>query len=128
MSTNGYELELGWNDKAGDFIYNISINFSDFLSEMGDLGGTQFIGDQVKMKGSQFNEWYGYVSEGLFQTQEDLTNSAKINNNVKVGDVKYKDISGPDGVPDGKISSEYDRVLLGGSLPRYMFGGNVSAK
>ena len=80
------------------------------------------------MKGSQFNEWYGYVSEGLFQTQEDLTNSAKINNNVKVGDVKYKDISGPDGVPDGKISSEYDRVLLGGSLPRYMFGGNVSAK
>lgn len=124
MSTNGYELELGWNDKAGDFIYNISINFSDFLSEMGDLGGTQFIGDQVKMKGSQFNEWYGYVSEGLFQTQEDLTNSAKINNNVKVGDVKYKDISGP----DGKISSEYDRVLLGGSLPRYMFGGNVSAK
>lgn len=128
MSTNGYELEVGWNDKAGDFSYSVSVNFSDFLSEMGDLGGTQFIGDQVKMKGSQFNEWYGYISEGLFQSQEDLNNSAKINNNVKVGDVKYKDISGPDGVPDGKISSEYDRVLLGGSLPRYMFGGNVSAK
>ena len=71
MSTNGYELEVGWNDKAGDFSYSVSVNFSDFLSEMGDLGGTQFIGDQVKMKGSQFNEWYGYISEGLFQSQED---------------------------------------------------------
>lgn len=58
-----------------------------------------------------------YLSDGLFLTQEDVDNSPKLNNNVKVGDIKYKDISGPDGVPDGKISSEYDRVCLGGSLP-----------
>lgn len=126
MHTNGYELELSWNDQAGDFNYSAAINFSDFISKMGDLGGTEFLGDQVKMEGSEFNEWYGYKSDGLFLTQEDLDNSAKINSNVKVGDVKYVDISGPDGVPDGKISSEYDRVLLGGSLPRYMFGGNLS--
>lgn len=84
---------------------------------MGDLGGTEFLGEKVKMKGSEFNEWYGYLSDGLFLTQEDVDNSPKLNNNVKVGDIKYKDISGPDGVPDGKISSEYDRVCLGGSLP-----------
>ena len=46
---------------------------------------------------------------------------------VKVGDIKYKDISGPDGVPDGVISPEYDRVLLGGSLPHYMFGLTFNA-
>jgi hypothetical protein len=44
---------------------------------------------------------------------------------VKPGDVKYKDISGPDGVPDGKITPDYDRVLLGGSLPRFLYGGNI---
>lgn len=126
MNTNGYELEVGWNDQVGDWRYGISVNFSDFISKMGDLGGTEFIGDKVKMKGSQFDEWYGYLSDGLYLTQDDVDNSAKINNSVKVGDVKYKDISGPDGVPDGIISSEYDRVLLGGSLPRYMFGGNVN--
>jgi len=27
---------------------------------MGDLGGTEFLGEKVKMKGSEFNEWYGY--------------------------------------------------------------------
>lgn len=93
---------------------------------MGNLNGTRFgINDGsglVKFEGSEFNEWYGYVSDGLYLTQYDVDNSPKLNNNVKVGDVKYKDISGPDGVPDGIISPEYDRVLLGGSLPRYIFG------
>ena len=37
------------------------------------------------------------------------------------GDIKYKDISGPDGVPDGKIDS-YDRKIIGNPTPRYEFG------
>ncbi len=127
MHTTGYDIELAWRDVIGDFSYSASINFSDFVSKMGNLSGTEFLGDQIKREGSEFNEWYGYLSDGLFLTQEDLDNSPKLNANTKLGDIKYKDISGPDGVPDGKISSEYDRVLLGGSLPRYMFGGNLNA-
>lgn len=127
MNTKGFDLEIGWRDHVGDFSYSVSGNLSDFVSKMGDLGGTEFLGDQVKKEGSEFNEWYGYKSDGLFLTEEDLKNSPKMNENTKVGDIKYKDISGPDGVPDGKISSEYDRVLLGGSLPRYMFGLNLGA-
>jgi TonB-linked SusC/RagA family outer membrane protein len=125
MDTKGWEAEIGWNDKIGEVGYSVSANVSDFKSKMGDLGGTEFIGDQIKKEGSEFNEWYGYLSDGLFQTAEDLAASPKINTAVKVGDVKYKDISGPDGVPDGRISPEYDRVLLGGSLPRYMYGANI---
>lgn len=125
MHTNGYDLEISWNDKIGDLTYGVSVNFSDFVSKMGDLEGTEFLGSQVKMEGSEFNEWYGYLSDGLMLTDEDL-NGPKLNNNVQLGDVKYKDISGPDGVPDGKISPEYDRVLLGGSLPRYQYGGSLN--
>lgn len=125
MNTEGWELSLGWNDKIGELKYSASVNLSDFKSVMGDLGGTQFLGAQVKFEGSEFNEWYGFKTDGIFQTQEDVTNSAKLNNNVKPGDIKLLDISGPDGLPDGKISSEYDRVLLGGSLPRYLYGGNI---
>jgi hypothetical protein len=125
MDTKGWEAEIGWNDKIGEVGYSVSANVSDFKSKMGNLGGTEFIGDQIKKEGSEFNEWYGYLSDRLFQTAEDLAASPKINTAVKVGDVKYKDISGPDGVPDGRISPEYDRVLLGGSLPRYMYGANI---
>ena len=126
MDTKGYDLEIGWADQAGDFKYSVSANLSDFISRMGNLGGTEFLGDQVKMQGSEFNEWYGYLSDGLIQTEADL-NGPKLNSSVTYGDIKYKDISGPDGVPDGKISPEYDRVLLGGSLPRFMFGVNFTA-
>ena len=126
MYTTGWEMQANWNDRQGAINYSASVNVSDFKSKMGDLGGTVFLGDQIKIQGSQFNEWYGYVSDGLYQTQDEVTNSPKLNANVKPGDVRYKDISGPAGVPDGKISPEYDRVLLGGSLPRYMFGGNFN--
>lgn len=128
MYTRGYDIELAWNDMVGDWRYGVSVNLSDFVSKMGNLSGTEFLGSQVKKEGSQFNEWYGYLSDGLFLSQEEIDDPSTplINGNVKVGDIKYKDISGPDGVPDGKISPEYDRVLLGGSLPRYIFGGRIN--
>lgn len=126
MYTNGWEAQVSWNDRRGDFSYSASFNLSDFRSKMGDLGGTEFLGDKIKIQGSEFDEWFGYVSEGLYQTPEEVNNSAKLNANVKPGDVRFKDISGPDGVPDGRISPEYDRVLLGGSLPRLMYGANLN--
>ena len=125
MYTKGWELSVGWRDKYRDLGYSFSAHISDSKSIMGDLGGTEFIGSQVKFEGSEFNEWYGYKSDGLYQTQEEIDNSAKLYNNIKPGDVKFIDISGPDGVPDGIITSAYDRVLLGGSLPRYIYGGKI---
>jgi hypothetical protein len=125
MYTKGWDAELGWNDMIGDIKYSVSFNLSDFKSIMGDLGGTQFLGSKVKFKGSEFNEWYGYLSDGLYQTKEEVTGSAAVNATVSPGDIRYKDVSGPTGAPDGKISPEYDRVLLGGSLPRFMYGGNI---
>jgi len=126
MTTNGWEIDLGWNDKIGDLKYSVTANMSDYHSKMGNLGGTEFLGDQIKKEGSEFNEWYGYKAAGIYQTQDQVDNSAKTSSSVKVGDIRYEDISGPDGVPDGVISSEYDRVLLGGSLPRYLYGGTIN--
>lgn len=125
MYTKGWEMILSYRNNIKDLKYSISANLSDARSIMGNLGGTEFLGSQVKFKGSEFNEWYGFKSDGLFQTDEEVANSPKPNNNVRRGDIKYIDISGPDGVPDGKISSEYDCVLLGGSMPRYEYGGTL---
>src|SRR5690606_19276354 len=127
MKTRGWEFVLNWSDRIGDdFRYSASVNLSDFKSTMGNLGGTVFTGDQIIREGSQYHEWFGYISDGLFQTQEQVDNAAVLHSAVKPGDVRYRDISGPDGVPDGAITPEYDKVLLGGSLPRYTYGGNIS--
>lgn len=124
MHANGWELIAQWNDNVGDFKYGVSLNISDAKSVIDDLSGVQFLGNQVKMAGSEFNAWYGYRSLGLFQTAEEVAQSPVLNVGLAPGDIKYQDISGPDGVPDGKIS-EYDKVVLGGSLPRYTYGGNI---
>ena len=125
MHTKGWEGEIKWNDNLGDFQYHLAFNISDSRSVMGSLAGTQFLGDQVKIEGSEFNEWFGYKSLGIYQNQDQLNGSAKTSAAVTIGDIQYQDISGPEGIPDGKISPEYDKVFLGGSLPRYLFGGNL---
>ncbi|MCG7860658.1 hypothetical protein MD537_27000, partial [Flavihumibacter sediminis] len=63
--------------------------------------------------------WFGYRSNGLYQTTEDTVGSPRLNNNVTAGDVRYEDIN-----KDGRITPD-DRVLLGGSLPRYLYGATI---
>ena len=75
----------------------------------------------------------GYIEEGIFTSVAQINKSAvPVDNNgtrlptdqangIWVGDVKYKDISGPNGIPDGKIDS-YDETNIGNPWPK-MFGG-----
>lgn len=127
MSTHGYDIDVTWQDKIGEFRYSISLNFSDYLSRIDYLNNADIIsGSTIKRAGILYNEYYGYICDGIYQTQEEVNNSATTSTTVTVGDLKYRDISGPDGVPDGKISPEYDRVPLGNSLPRYQYGGNIN--
>jgi hypothetical protein len=126
MYTNGWDLQLGWRDRSRDFKYSVLVNLSDSRTRMGNLGGIVLDGATIIRQGSEFNEWYGYVSDGIYQTQDEVNNSPKLYNGVKPGDIRYRDISGPDGVPDGKITPDYDRVQLGGSLPRMLFSGQVN--
>ncbi len=125
MSTKGWEFAVNYSDNIGDLNYQISGNIFDSKSIMGDLAGTEFLGSQIKREGSQFNEWFGYKTDGLFQTQAEIDSSVPLRSNTKPGDIKYLDLSGPDGVPDG-IINQHDLTLLGGSLPRYQYGGTIS--
>ncbi|NCI46580.1 SusC/RagA family TonB-linked outer membrane protein [Sediminibacterium soli] len=126
LYVNGWELELGWKDRIGKVNYSAAFNLSDAKSRIGDLKGTQFLGDQVIKEGSEYNEWYGYLTNGLFQTQNDLNGAPVANANTKPGDIRFLDVSGPSGKPDGKITPD-DKVLLGGAMPRYLYGGNLRA-
>ena len=126
MNTKGWEVTVSWRDNIGDFDYSISGNVFDSKSIVGSvLDKRLFSGNTISEEGTEFQSWFGYESDGIFQTQEEVNNAAVTSNVVAPGDVKYKDISGPEGVPDGQIN-ELDKVVLGGSLPRYQYGGNIN--
>ncbi|MHA4843522.1 SusC/RagA family TonB-linked outer membrane protein [Flavitalea antarctica] len=119
LDVKGWELEMGWRDRIGKVNYSVAFNLSDAKSEIIDLKGTQILGAQSTIKGSEFNEWFGYRSNGLYQTIADTVGSPRLNTNVTAGDVRYVDMN-----KDGRLTPD-DKVLLGGSLPRYLYGGTI---
>lgn len=73
--------------------------------------------------GESLGSFYGYKIDGRFLTQEEFDNYPHVNASQGVGDFKYVDVSGPDGVPDGKITAD-DRVILGNANPKFTWGFN----
>ncbi|AYN66698.1 SusC/RagA family TonB-linked outer membrane protein [Euzebyella marina] len=128
MDSDGWEIALGWKDQIGDWRYSITTNFFDSQSIIGDVRGKRIFEYDDRLlseTGVEYQSWYGYQSDGLFQTQDEVDASPVTSDAVGPGDIKYKDISGPEGVPDGVIN-ELDRTVLDGSLPRYQYGGTFN--
>jgi hypothetical protein len=78
--------------------------------------------------GGEIGQHYGFVYEGIFQNQAEIdAHATQFGAVLAPGDVKYKDISGPEGKPDGVVDEAYDRVYLGSAIPKYNYGFNFSA-
>lgn len=135
VNNRGWEIDLSWRDKIGEFSYGLSFNLSDVQNKITDLGDTapDMSSYLIRRVGDPIDAFYGYIAEGLM-TPDDFTFyddfeqkyfSPKVpvvmGPDYQPGDIKYKDISGPQGIPDGRISPEYDRVVLGSAIPRYTY-------
>lgn len=114
----GFDLALGWNDKAGDFSYSISANMSYVDSKIIEDNQAYQEYDYLYYKGNRVGQSYGLEAIGFFQDQIDINNSpVQAFGTVRPGDVKYKDQNGDN------VINEQDRVkMFGSSIPRCYFG------
>lgn len=125
VRNQGWELALNYNGKVNSFNYSVGFNVSSVDNELTDFGGNEpSISDWFILKeGEAINSFYGYKSDGLFQSQEEIDNHATQPNqaSLKPGDIKLVDLN-----DDGVIDSD-DRDIIGSSIPKYQYGINIAA-
>jgi TonB-dependent starch-binding outer membrane protein SusC len=133
IQNKGIEIGINTNNiqSANGFTWNTQFNYSLNRNEVIDIGkevNTQGVladrivinGDNVLQKGVPLGAFYGYVPLDIFQNQFEV-NQSPIQDNARPGDIRFLDISGPDGTPDG-IINDLDRRVIGNPNPDFFAG------
>lgn len=129
VSNKGWEASARYDDKIGDFQFGIGFNISDVKNKILDMKG-QTSGDLLRQQeGYSINSIYGYLADGLYQNQDEISKGPVQIGTLKPGDVRYRDIAGATdangkAIPDGKIT-DADKVIIGSTIPRYTYAANL---
>jgi len=121
VENKGYELMVNYRNRVGEVNYGVMLNYSDVKNNIVDMRGIENTGRTVNREGSPIGSFFGYVAEGLFQSQEEVDNYATQFGNVGPGDIKYRDIN-----EDGVINDR-DQTVIGSPIPRHTFGARFNA-
>lgn len=143
MRNTGLDLDLTLKDQIGRFKFTVNANGSFMKNEIlslnedeyitGGSGGGQIGGMTRTQAGMPISSFYGFQVQQMLQSESDIfaINSYAADGiyqeaGTGPGDFMYRDISGPDGVPDGEVTWEHDRTFIGNPWPRFMYGLNIN--
>ena len=126
----GFEFNLGWRDQVGKLKYNIGVLGTTIHNEVLSIGGNSgvdsvliggYLGNGIPVTQSKvglpIGAFYGYQTDGVFQTQAEL-DAYPHDGQAGVGDLRFVDVNG-----DGKIDGR-DRTYIGSPIPKFIFGFN----
>ncbi len=147
-SNRGIELQIsGTPISNNNFTWTSSLNLSFNKNLVENLGGLNEIirnsssatqNDFLVRVGESLGLMYGYVSDGFYKVEDfdyNLTTRAytikpginrmavNVSNQLRPGHIKWQDISGPNGKPDGVVDVN-DRTVIGNANPDFIGGWN----
>ena len=133
MKNNGFEIQLGYNQRDGEFKWNASGNLSVVTNKVltlsegvtnieagvdNDFGAYNITNTAV---GEAIQSFYGWVVEGIFQDAAEVSSHARQTAGTAPGDLKFQDMN-KDNVIDLK-----DRQFLGSYIPKVTYALNLGA-
>ncbi len=135
LENKGIEFSVSTKNLIGVFSWNTDLNISFNQNKIKSLNGSTplFVDNYglnanfgIDKAGSPANEFYGYVTDGIFQTQKDVDNHAVQQqgttsyNSTSPGDIRFKDLNS-----DGIINAD-DRTFIGNPNPKFIYAMNNS--
>lgn len=128
VENRGFEIQAGFRQSFGDFDVELGVSANYNQNKVIDLAGTgPHISAQgnsdyrtITTEGYPINSFYGFQTDGFFQTQEEVDKYAKWDGSVGPGDIKYVDQNN-----DGELTPD-DFVILGHEIPDWNFSSNMS--
>ncbi len=123
MKNHGFELNLGYHSPMyGDFSWEGNYNFSMYRNKLVKYNDKVSVigGDFRLIEGQPMGVYYGYVSDGIFQTADQVSNHA-IQEGKGIGRLIYRDING-----DGYVNDQ-DRCIIGDPNPDFAMGLTLTA-
>jgi TonB-linked SusC/RagA family outer membrane protein len=124
VTNKGFELALTY---APSLALSLSANVARNINRLQNLGDNNNLlqgrnQEQILRQGEPLGAFYGLVYQGTVQAGEDVTALPKtVYGTPQAGDLKFADLSGPAGKPDGVID-QHDRTVLGNVQPKYIGG------
>ena len=131
MINSGLEFSAAYHHDDGPVKFDISANLTTLNNEVTKLGINDLPrtdGTARTEVGQEIGQFYGYVYQGIFQSQDEIDNRVNsegefiTQNGAQPGDVAYADINN-----DGQITN-LDQTYLGSGLADFTYGFNLSAE
>lgn len=130
MNNKGIDFTLTYRGAPSkDLRYDFSTTFSLYKNKVGKLADPFLDGTRTRIDpfnrsvtGKPISSFFGYMVDGFFDDSTEL--ASQLQSGKFIGGWKYKDLSGPEGKPDGKITPD-DRTFIGNPHPKFTAGFNL---
>lgn len=135
MTSKGWDLQVAWRDRIGEFAYGAALTLSDNRVKIDKYPNPARNLDRKYYPGAYLGDIWGYTTVGIAKSQEEMdahlkgNDQSALGSNWTAGDIMYADLDGDGKVNggEGTVDKPGDRRIIGNSTPRYNFGLNLDA-